>query len=656
MRKTFILPRLAFNSIKKNASTYLPYVFATSFAVSVFFIFSAIAVNPMIQIMPHADYLSMLMQIGKVLLGLVLIPFCFYTNSFLIKQRRREIGLYSLLGLEKRHIGFIIGAETVTVYLASVLFGTATALVFSRLIFLMLLNITKLPINVEFTAELSCYIETAAFFGSIFLLNLLINLIQISKISPIELFRSTRHGEKQPKRLWPSALLGTVALGSGYYLAVNFRLDGYFLLVVFGAILLVLIGTYCLFASGIIALLRVLKKNRSFYYDHKNFITISGMLYRMRKNAASLSNICIFSTMVIITLVCTVSLFRGMGSIADYRYPYDVDIRFINGQFTQREALQQEILTQAQAKDVTVSNLIEFEYVSMNLAKHDESFVLPQDADEHSRSYTVRVLTLSDYNRIENAQETLDEGELLFFGTGRDSNFSDLSLAGKTYKVKKELESLCFETKEPNALMETYYLVVPDFKEQTYLYNAMNRAADQWVYTIRFDLSGKQENQEQFLATISQGTAQMPGFKAFDSRMDGERQDAAILGGLLFLGVFFGIIFMVCMIMIMYYKQLSEGFEDKTNFDVMQQVGMSQSEVKSAIRTQILTVFFLPLLMALLHTAIALGPVETMMNSLNLYNHRLIIFSAFGVCAVFAAVYIISYRMTAKAYYRIVRR
>ena len=656
MRKTFILPRLAFNSIKKNASTYLPYVFATSFAVSVFFIFSAIAVNPMIQIMPHADYLSMLMQIGKVLLGLVLIPFCFYTNSFLIKQRRREIGLYSLLGLEKRHIGFIIGAETVTVYLASVLFGIVTALVFSRLIFLMLLNITKLPINVEFTAELSCYVETAVFFGSIFLLNLLINLIQISKISPIELFRSTRHGEKQPKRLWPSALLGTVALGSGYYLAVNFRLDGYFLLVVFGAILLVLIGTYCLFASGIIALLRVLKKNRSFYYDHKNFITISGMLYRMRKNAASLSNICIFSTMVIITLVCTVSLFRGMGSIADYRYPYDVDIRFINGQFTQREALQQEILTQAQAKDVTVSNLIEFEYVSMNLAKHDESFVLPQDADEHSRSYTVRVLTLSDYNRIENAQETLDEGELLFFGTGRDSNFSDLSLAGKTYKVKKELESLCFETKEPNALMETYYLVVPDFKEQTYLYNAMNRAADQWVYTIRFDLSGKQENQEQFLATISQGTAQMPGFKAFDSRMDGERQDAAILGGLLFLGVFFGIIFMVCMIMIMYYKQLSEGFEDKTNFDVMQQVGMSQSEVKSAIRRQILTVFFLPLLMALLHTAIALGPVETMMNSLNLYNHRLIIFSAFGVCAVFAAVYIISYRMTAKAYYRIVRR
>ncbi|HWP50720.1 MAG TPA: FtsX-like permease family protein, partial [Clostridia bacterium] len=379
-------------------------------------------------------------------------------------------------------------------------------------------------------------------------------------------------------------------------------------------------------------------------------------LYRMRKNAASLSNICIFSTMVIITLVCTVSLFKGLGSIAEYRYPCDVAIRFVNGQFAQRETLQQEILTQAQAKDVIVSNLMEFEYMSMNLAKLDNAFVLAQDADEYSRRYTVRVLTLADYNRIENAKAILDDGEILFFSTGRDSGYREISLVGRTYKVKEELKSLCFETKEPNDLMETYYLVVPDLKAQTYLFDTLNLTEDQWVYTVRFDLSGKQADQEQFIATINQSAVQMRGFSVFDSRIEGEKQDAAILGGLLFLGIFFGIIFMVCMIMIMYYKQLSEGFEDKTNFDVMQQVGMSQPEVKSAIRRQILTVFFLPLMMALTHTAIALGPVETMMNTLNLYNHRLIIFSALGVCTVFGAVYILSYHITAKAYYRIVRR
>ncbi|WP_101911257.1 ABC transporter permease [Marasmitruncus massiliensis] len=656
MHKACILPRLAFNSIKKSAPSYLPYIFATSFAVSVFFIFSSIVSNPMIQNMPHAGYLSMLMQIGKVLLGLVLIPFCFYTNSFLMKRRRREIGLYSLLGLEKCHIGFIIAAETVMVYLASVILGIVTALVFSRLIFLLLLNITKLPIDVRFTADPSCYIGTAAFFGSVFLLNLLINLIQISKTNPVELFRSARHGEKQPKRLWPSALLGAAALGGGYYLAVNFKLDSYFLLTIFGAILLVLIGTYCLFASGMIALLRLLKKNRNFYYNKKNFVTVSGMLYRMRKNAASLSNICIFSTMVIITLVCTVSLFKGLDNIADYSYPFDVDIRFVNGQFTQREALQEEILAQAQTQNVAVSDLIGFEYMSMRLTNRGDAFVPAEDTDGYGHSYTVRVLRLSDYNRIENVQESLDDGELLFFSTGANSGYQELSLAGKTYKVKKELESLCFETKEPKAPMESYYLVVPDEKEQAYLYDTMNRTEDQWVYTVRFNLSGKQENQEQFLANISQGTAQMPGFSWFDSRIEGEQEDAAILGGLLFLGIFFGIIFMVCLIMIMYYKQLSEGFEDKTNFDVMQQVGMSQPEVKSAIRRQILTVFFLPLLMALLHTVIAIGPIETLLNTLNLFNRRLVIFSAVGVSAMFAAVYSLSYHMTAKAYYRIVHR
>jgi len=292
----------------------------------------------------------------------------------------------------------------------------------------------------------------------------------------------------------------------------------------------------------------------------------------------------------------------------------------------------------------------------MRLTNRGDAFVPVEDTDGYGHSYTVRVLRLSDYNRIENVQESLDDGELLFFSTGANSGYQELSLAGKTYKVKKELESLCFETKEPKAPMESYYLVVPDEKEQAYLYDTMNRTEDQWVYTVRFNLSGKQENQEQFLASISQGMAQMPGFSWFDSRIEGEQEDAAILGGLLFLGIFFGIIFMVCMIMIMYYKQLSEGFEDKTNFDVMQQVGMSQPEVKSAIRRQILTVFFLPLLMALLHTVIAIGPIETLLNTLNLFNRRLVIFSAVGVSAMFAAVYSLSYHMTAKAYYRIVHR
>ncbi|WRS28300.1 ABC transporter permease [Oscillospiraceae bacterium MB08-C2-2] len=657
MHSVRILPRLAWGSIRKNIPTYLPYIFATSFAVLVFFIFSAIAANPIMQTMPHAGYLSMLMQIGMVLLGIILVPFLFYTNSFLMKRRKNELGLYSILGLEKRHIGLIVAAETVFICVASLILGILMALAFSRLIFLLLLNITDLPVNITFTAPLSCYVGTAVFFGCVFLLNLIINLIQVYRSRPADLFQSARKGEKPPKRLWPTAVLGLAALGTGYYLAVGFRLNSAFLLIVFAAILLVVVGTYCLFSAGIIMLLRVLKGNRRFYYKKSNFVTVSGMLYRMRKNAASLSNICIFSTMVIITLICTVSLFKGLPSITSYRHPYDVDIRFISSKATDREATEQKLLSEAQAQNITLAAPIAFEYMTLNVDQKGSSFQeVAQGQTDYRSVYAMRVLTLEDYNRIHGSNESLEPDEALFFTNGADAGLREIQIAERFYRIKSELPTLIFESKEPRALSSDYYLIVPSREDQQYLYEAMNRTEDQWIYTVRFNLEGSQEGIEAFTQGLSQWIGDTPGFSVLNSRLNDERQDRALLGGLLFLGIFFGIIFMVCMIMIMYYKQLSEGYEDKNNFDVMQQVGMSQSEVKATIGRQILIVFFLPLVMALLHTAVALGAVETMLNTLNLYNHKLIVFSTIGVSLAFTGIYSVSYQLTAKAYYRLVRR
>lgn len=656
MHRVRILPKLAYNSIKKSGASYLPYIFATSFAVFVFFIFCAISGNDMMKTMPHAGYLIMLMQVGMVLLGIILVPFLFYTNSFLMKQRKREMGLYSILGLEKKHIGLIIAAETLMVCAVSLVLGIMMALVFSKLIFLLLLNITRLPIDVKFTAAPFCYVATTVFFGAVFLLNLLINLIEVSRAKPSDLFQSARKGEKQPKHLWPTTLLGIISLSSGYYLAAVFKLNSSFLLVVFGAVSLVIVGTYCLFSSGIITFLRVLRRNRTYYYNKKNFVTVSGMLYRMRKNAASLSNICIFSSMVIVTLVCTVSLFKGFDSIADYRYPYDMDLRFVNSQFTQREELKERILAEAKSRDVAVKNFIEFEYMSMSLQQQGNSFQPVSREGYHPNVKAVRVLRLEEYNRIENAAKSLAPNEVLFFSTSTDLGASEIMIGDTAYTVKEELQSLSFETKEARAYNNDYYIVVADQKEQQYLFDVMKRSEDQWVYTSRFDIEGLEQGKEAYVEALGSWAQGAKGFYRFDNRVDGIKQDAAILGGLLFLGVFFGIIFMVCMIMIMYYKQLSEGYEDKTNFDVMQQVGMSQEEVKGTIRRQIITVFFLPLAVALLHTAVALGPVETLLNTLNLYNHPLIVYSTLGVSVAFAAVYIVSYHLTARAYYRIVRR
>lgn len=460
MHRIRILPRLTLNSMKKSASSYLPYIFATSFAVFVFFVFSAIAGNPIMQEMPHAAYLIALMQVGKVLLGIILVPFLFYTNSFLMKRRRREMGLYSILGLEKKHIGMMVAAETMAACIASLTLGIVMALVFSKLIFLLLLNITKLPVNIDFAAGASAYIVTAAFFGSIFLLNLLINLVQVFRARPADLFQSARQGEKQPKRLWPSTLIGLATLGGGYYLAFNFRLNSNFLLDFFGAVALVIIGTYCLFTSGIVTILRQLKKNPKHYYRKNNFVTVSGMLYRMRKNAASLSNICIFSTMVIITLVCTISLFFGLGSISHYKYPYDVDLRFVNSEFTQREQLHQQVQAQAAQHGVTLTDHIEFEYVSLLLSQSEGQFQDAANKDTSSRPNVVRVMRLEDYNRVEHTQKTLEPGELLVFSTGKDINLTNLSIGEQPFHVKEELQSLRFERKEPNSFDDDYYFVV----------------------------------------------------------------------------------------------------------------------------------------------------------------------------------------------------
>lgn len=656
MDKIRFLPRLAINSIKKSAPAYLPYILATSFAVFVFFIFGAISSNPIMKTFPHAGYLLLLMEVGKVLLGIILVPFLFYTNSFLMKRRKKELGLYSILGLEKRHIGFIISAETFMVCIISLILGIVFALVFSRLIFVMLLNITGLPVEIAFTANLESYISTLKFFGSIFFLNLIINIFQVSKTKPSDLFQSARHGEKQPKHLWPSTVLGISSLGFGYYLAINFELDSNFIFVFFGAILLVIVGTYCLFTSGIITLLRFLKKNKNYYYKKGNFVTISGMLYRMRKNAASLSNICIFSTMVIITLVCTVSLFKGLDHIASYKYPYDVDIRFLKNEFNLKNELMEKIASHAENTNTTVEDFIEFEYFGIALEKDGSSFKWPDNPERYPKTYSFRILSLDEYNAIEGTEETLSNEEALFFSTGKNQGFKEVQIGNTNYKIKKELESLKFESKEPLNLNEIYYLIVSDKDEQKGLYDKMNVPEDKYIYTVRFNIAGEKENKEKFISNMSLWAEDAPGYYIFDNRISGEKDDTAILGGLLFLGIFFGIIFLVCMVMIMYYKQLSEGYEDKNNYDVMQQVGMSESEVKHTISRQIITVFFLPLIMAFLHTSMALRPVEVMLRTLNLYSHKLIVLSTVGVSIAFAIVYVVSYYLTAKAYYKIVRR
>ena len=656
MNRVRILPKLAWNGMKKGASTYLPYILATSFSVFIFFIFNAISRNEFMTRMPHAGYLSMLMMIGQVLLGIILVPFLFYTNNFLMKQRRRELGLYSILGLEKKHIGLVILTETATIFVLSMLLGMILAVVFSKLVFIILLNITKLSVETKFTADFRSLTTTLLFFGSVFVLNLFVNLFQVSKSNPAELFRSARQGEKQPKHLWFWAILGVLVLGTGYAIALSSKLDSNIFLNFFLAVALVIAGTSLLFSSGIIAFLRTLKRNKGYYYKKQNFVTVSGMLYRMRKSAASLSNICIFSTMVIITLLCTVSLYTGLDSITAYLYPYDANYRFVNESFTQRDEFQATIEQEAEANHVEIPRQISFEYVALRAFQEDSSASFHKEGTGNDEMTNFRILTLEDYNRSENAQETLNADEVLLLNTGKDLNFENLSLADNTFTVKKELTALSFDVKEESAYSGICYLVVKDRTGLQSLYDTFQCEPDHWLYTVYFDLQGKEADVQAFLDHLESWSEYVPGKIFSENRLEGEKEDASVLGGLLFLGRTIGTTFREFMVMGMYYKQLSEGYEDKSNFAVMQQVGMSDSEVKSTIRRQILTVFFLPLAVAVIHTGVGLTIVKNLLGTLNLYNDTLIYLCTGGVALVFAVSYGISYHLTAKAYYKIVRR
>ncbi|WP_124067739.1 ABC transporter permease [Clostridium sp. E02] len=656
MNKAIILPKMAFIGIRKNRNVYFPYILTLAFSICVFFIFNCIINNKFLKEVPHADYVWALLQIGNTLLGIILVPFLFYTNSFLIKRRKKEIGLYSILGLEKKHIGIMMFMETLFIYMIAMAIGLITAVVFAKLSFLILLNTSGLPVDIKFTMPMLSFKLTFVFFGAVSFLNLGTNLFQVTRANPSDLLRETQKGEKEPKHLWIPTLLGILILGGGYYIAVVSEVNSSIFLAFFMAVLMVVIGTYFLFTSGSIVLLRVLRKNKKFYYKKSNYITVSGMIYRMKKSAASLVNICIFSTMVIITLLCTVSLTFGEKSAIRFKYPLDVNYIFDYAKMTDTNHFNTDLMRIAEDNHIGVADTIDFRYFRITPSVDENIFSNDSNKDVEINKRTVRLMSLSDYNRMESKNETLEEGEILVYSNTEDFKYESAIMNGKEYKVKEELNSLSIDTKEKNNYSSgSLYMILND-------YNSMEEMAKTFddstypYYSVWFNMEGEMRNKEAFLADLNKACSQMPGFYSSKNIIDWGHDVKSMDGGLLFIGVFFGLMFTICLLLIMYYKQISEGLEDKQNFIIMQQVGMSDDDVKSTIHRQIMLVFGLPLIVAILHTMMGLKITIRLLYALNLYNTNLIALCALGIIVIFTAFYILSYFVTASTYYNIVKR
>ena len=661
------LPQLAWKGMVKNKTVYYPYLGAGIFSVFTYFVFSSILHNDIVATLPKSGYAMVFLQIGRVLLGIILIPFLFYTNSSLIKRRKKEIGLYNILGLEKKHIGMMMFVESAITYGVAVAAGVISGTVLSKLLFLLLLRMTGLPVDVEFTFSFSAVLETAIFFFWVYVINFFADLIQIGRARPSDLLAGGKKGEKEPKLLWLWALLGAVVLGEGYWLAVKSEVDSMIFINFFLAVFLVVGGTYFLFTSGSVACLKLLKKSKGFYYKPSNFITVSGMLYRMKKSAASLVNICIFSTMVMITLVCTSSLYLGLDGMMDFNFPFDADVFLQKIRVTEGE-IEKKVQELEGKYGVEIEDYLTYERISLTCGKDGKNFMAPYGASDTDKmkSYEVNLLLLEDYNRIEGEKSELGEGEVFIFSSGEDYGYDEVVFLGNELKVKEEPEELKIAPKsENNQQQGEFFLIVKDGGVKEMLVKDWAKAngvedvaglLDDCYQMVRLRVSGEEKDREAFIREFGDWCQKDLGCIRFEDNLDWRSDWKAMYGGLLFIGILFSIVFVMCLLLIMYYKQIAEGYEDQNAFSIMQKVGMSDKEIKGTIHRQILLVFFVPVVGAVVHTCAGLVMVAKLFAVLSFFDTGLLIGCAAVVAAVFAVFYGGSYVATAKTYYRIISR
>lgn len=668
MNNMKLLPVMAYRGVKQNRLVYRPYLMACLFSVFSYYLFSSILHNDLMERLPKAGYAWLILSLGKGLLSVILFLFLFYAGSFLQKRRGRELGLYSLLGLERKHIGIMLFWEHAGMYLTSVSAGILLGFVLNKLLFLILLRMSRLDVEVAFYFSIEAVGETLRYFAFVFLCIYIRSLWGVSRMKPVELMSESRKGEKALKRIWLWSAAGVVCLICGYALSITSKLDSMIFTDFFLAVFLVVLGTYFLFTSGSVAFLQCLKKNKRFYYRPANQVTVSGMLYRMKKNAAGLSNICIFSTMLLITLTCTVTMWTGMDQIAYYDYPYDMQTAY-----SENSNVMETVREKAEALSEKYGQSIErldcYNAMELRCGRREDSNAFTSVAGlEFADRYDVTLLTLEEYNRLEGQSESLKDGEVLLYSTGTPFGFDRVSFLGVEASVKGEPERIYPYPQAKNRMfsfISRYVIVVKDKKALDSFVSAWAKAngvtdlegfLHSGVRHLCLLLGGKETERDAFIEEWSTWCQGQQDFLWMINGLEGRDEDRSMNGGLLFIGMVFGLLFFMCLLLIMYFKQISEGYEDQDSFEIMQKVGMSDAEIKGTIRRQILLVFFLPLAGAFLHTAAGLVMVNGLLAALRFFDTGLLLRCCGGVAAAVALLYAGSYLMTAKTYYRIVRQ
>lgn len=661
MNKLFY-PKLALDNINKNKNIYYPYIFSSSFVAAMFYLVCSLARNDGILNVAGAQQVSLLMHMGIVIVGIFVVIFLFYTNNFIMKRRTKEFGIYNILGMEKNHITVMIFFENLYVWSISLIFGLFFGILFDKLCYLVLSNMLGFDIKLGFYVSYQGIISDICLFTFIFFLLFVRAVKQIKVQSAVELLKSESAGEKEPKSKILVSVLGFIFLLAGYSFSF-FMTDPMAIIMMFlFAAICVIIGTYLLLSAGSVTFLKGLKKNKKYYYNKRHFVSVSGMIYRMNQNAIGLGNICILSTMVLVMLSSTVCLWVGINDEMDKRYVDNIVVT-VRGNGEEIDSSVRKTVTEALGiNGIEPTKKNSYKNLNFTASYADGKFIFDTENGYTVNTKIITVVTIDDYNKMSGNNLALSKSEVLCFTERPFLDEDKIIIGDKEFTVKKKLNKWIGTGDASVSTASSVFIVVSD-KEifdiidglQAQAYGDLKSEAATY-YGYSFSASPEQEQKSAEYIADHLSDYSWENRYTVKSKTGVTQSVKELYGGLLFLGIFLSILFVMAAIMIIYYKQISEGYDDCKRFEIMQKVGMDKNEVKMTIRSQILTVFFLPLIFASVHMIAAMPALTRILSVFGITDLGLF-FGCTAVCIlIFAMLYLAVYTFTAKIYYKIVRR
>lgn len=636
--------KLGWQSLRNNKQLYLPFTLATSLLIGVFYIFQAIINNDSLAKIPTASAINSIMQVALVFTSLIIVVFMFYINNIVAKQRNKELGLYSMLGMTKANLFFLVLGVDVCLFGFSLVLGLLIGLSFIKFVLLAFVKLLDLKLVHLTVFSGQALLLTVAFFLAIFMVLLLVDLAKLSQGRPVELWNATKKGERLPKNSWFTKLLGLAGVATligGYYLSVITKPNASVITTFFLAIILVVIGTYALFTSASIFFLNLLKQNKNYYYKRNHFITVSGMLYRMKQNGVGLASICLLCTASIVALVATSSLMAGKDNQIKQSAPLDVSIT--SKKIT--PATYKKAQELAVKYKVTLINKKSQRISHLALA-NIEAGQLKISQDASTANYEVLTLPLADYNRVEGTNYHLKNNELLVYATDKKVKLKQLQIKGKNYRVRM-LSEYKYRLGDV-ATLTGLYLIAPDAKSaQSLLDLPLNE-------TYNFDLRGSNQAKKNYSQAASQQLRGRNAENLVTTKAEITEVMNQFYGGMLFVGLMLSVTMLLTTGMIIYYKQVSEGYADRARFKTMQQVGLSLAETKQAINSQVLMVFMFPIVVAAIHLCFALPALASVLKLFSMYDLKLLLIVAVTMLAILIVIYLLIYSLTTRVYRRIV--